>query len=116
MLVARGFRVVPLLVFTLVQVGCAPARHSVRLQTADGQVRTTVPAPRPPLVLPGEEVRRTVRALALRVVPVANPVELARERFEVPIREGVYILNARTKELKPATGRRRRPRSCRRRR
>jgi hypothetical protein len=102
MLVARRVRVMPLLVLTLVQVGCAPARHSVRLQTLDGQVRVTTPAPRPPLVLPKEEVRRAVRALAQKVVPVADPVEFARERFEVPIREGVYIFNARTKELKPA--------------
>jgi len=102
MLVARHVRVVPLLVFALVQVSCAPARYSVRLGTATGQVRVTVPAPRPPLSLPQEEVRRAVRALAQKVVPVADPVELARERFEMPVREGVYLLNARTKELKPA--------------
>jgi len=74
----------------------------VRIQTADGQVRTTVPAPRPPLWLPKEEVRRAVRALAQEVVPVADPVEFARKRFEVPIREGVYLFSVRTKELKPA--------------
>src|SRR4051812_6833415 len=91
MLVARRVRVVSLLVFTLIQVGCAPARYSVRLQTAAGQVRVTTPAPRPPLVLPKEEVHRVVRALAQKVVPVTDPVELARERFEVPLREGVYL-------------------------
>src|SRR4051812_7707620 len=83
-----------LLLFVLLQVGCAPVRHSVRLQTADGQARTTVPPPRPPLVLPKEKVRQAVRALSQKVVPVADPVEFARERFEMPIREGVYLFNA----------------------
>jgi hypothetical protein len=92
----------PALVFVLAQVGCAPGPHAVRVRTADGQVRVTTPAPRPPMALPKEEVHRAVRALAQKVVPVADPLEFARERFEVPVREGVYILNARTKELKPA--------------
>jgi len=96
--IAQRIPLVPLLAMA---VACAPARHSVRLQTADGQVRTTAPAPRPPLALPKEEVRRAVRALSQQVVPVADPVEFARERFEVPVREGFYILNVRTKELKP---------------
>ena len=102
MLKANRAPLLSLLVLAMIQVGCAPARHSVRLQTADGQVRVTVPAPRPPLALPKEEVRRAVRALAQKVVPVTDPVEFARQRFELPVREGVYILNARTKELKPA--------------
>src|SRR3954464_4888992 len=101
---ARAFaHRVPLLsflLFALLQVGCAPTRHSVRLQAADGQVRTTVPPPRPPVALAKEEVRRAVRALSQKVVPVADPVEFARERFEAPIREGVYLFNARTMELK----------------
>jgi len=100
MLGAHRVPLLPLLV--LVQVGCAPARPTVRVQTADGQVRTTMPSPRPPLALPQEEVRHAVRALAHQVAPVADPVEFARERFGVPIREGVYLLDARTKELKPA--------------
>ena len=54
------------------------------------------------MVLPKEEVHRVVHALAKKVVPVADPLEFAREQFEVPVREGVYIFNARTKELKPA--------------
>jgi len=103
---ARAFAhrvpILPLLVFTLVQVGCAPARQTVRVQAADGQVRTTTPPPRPPLPLPKEEVHKAVRALAQKVVQVADPVELSREQFGMPVREGVYILNARTKELKPA--------------
>jgi len=102
MLGAHRVSLVLLLALAVVQGGCTPARHSVRLRTADGQVRVTVPAPRPPLVLPKEEVRRAVRALAQKVVPVVDPVEFARERFEMPVREGVYVLNARTKELKPA--------------
>jgi hypothetical protein len=103
---ARAFAyrvpILPLLAFALVEVGCAPAPHAVRLRTADGQVRVTTPPPRPPMVLPKEEVHRAVQALAKKVVPVADPLEFARVQFEVPIREGVYILNARTKELKPA--------------
>jgi len=91
-----------LLLFALVEVGCAPAPHAVRLRTADGQVRVTTPAPRPPMVLPKEEAHRIIRALAKKVVPVADPLEYAREQFELPVREGVYILNACTKELRPA--------------
>jgi hypothetical protein len=99
---AHRITLLPLLLFTLVQVGCAPGRPVVRLRTADGQVRTTTPPPRAPLVLPKEEVRRAVRVLAQKVVPVADPLEFARERFEIPLREGTYVLNARTKELRPA--------------
>ncbi|HVE84154.1 MAG TPA: hypothetical protein VND93_14955, partial [Myxococcales bacterium] len=33
---------------------------------------------------------------------MADPLEFAREQFEIPVREGVYVLNARTKELRPA--------------
>jgi hypothetical protein len=92
----------PLLVFALVQVGCAPARPAVRVHTADGQVRVTTPPPRPPMALPKEEVRRVVRALAQQVVPVPDPVEFARTQFGLPVLEGVYLLDGRTKELKPA--------------
>jgi len=99
---AHRIPLLPALVFVLAQAGCAPGSHAVRVRTADGQVRVTAPAPRPPMALPKEEVHRAVRALAQKVVPVADPLEFARERFEVPLREGVYILNARTKELKPA--------------
>jgi hypothetical protein len=99
---AHRIPLLPALVFAVVQVGCAPAPQAVRLRTADGQVRVTTPAQRPPMVLPKEEVHRVVRALAKKVVPVADPLEFAREQFEVPVREGVYIFNARTKELKPA--------------
>jgi hypothetical protein len=91
-----------LLVLALVQVGCGPARHSVRVHTADGQVRATTPPPRPPMALAKEEVRQTVRKLSQQVVPAADPVEFACAQFGVPVLEGVYILNARTKELKPA--------------
>src|SRR3954470_5700401 len=99
---AHRVPLLPLLAFALVEVGCAPAPHAVRLRTADGQARVTTPAPRPPMVLPKEEVHRVVHALAKEVVPVADPLEYAREQFELPVREGVYVLNARTKELKPA--------------
>jgi len=91
-----------LLMVQLAGAGCAPGRHTVRLQAADGQARTTTPPPRPPLALPKEEVRQAIRALAQKVVPVADPLEFARERFEIPLREGTYLLNARTKELRPA--------------
>jgi len=37
-----------LLVLALASVGCSPGLHQVRLRTADGQVRTTTPRPRPP--------------------------------------------------------------------
>jgi hypothetical protein len=89
-------------VFALAEVGCAPVPRAVRLHTAEGQVRVTTPAPRLPMVLPKEEIHRVVHALAKQVVPVADPLEYARQQFEVPIREGVYVLNARTRELKPA--------------
>jgi hypothetical protein len=92
----------PLLAFALVQASCAPARPSVRIHTADGGGRVITPPPRPPMALPKEEVRRAVRALAQQVVPVADPVELARVQFGVPVLEGVYLLDARTKELRPA--------------
>jgi len=95
----------PLLALLLVQLagaGCAPGRYAVRLQAADGQVRMTTPPPRPPLALSKEEVDKAVRVLAQKVVPVADPLEFARERFEIPLREGTYLLNARTKELRPA--------------
>jgi len=100
--IARRDPLLLLLVFALVEVGCAPASQTVRVCTADGQVRMTTPPPRPPMVLPKEEVHRAVRALAQKVVPVPDPLEFAREKFEVTVREGFYILNARTKELKPA--------------
>jgi hypothetical protein len=90
----------PLLVFALVLVGCGPARHTVRLRMADGQVRVTTP-------LHGRRWccrrRRSIESSARsrrRSSPSRPPLELARERFEVPVREGVYIFNARTKELK----------------
>jgi len=61
---ARRVSLLPLLLFALVEVGCAPAPHAVRLRTADGQVRVTAPGPRPPMVLPKEEAHRIIRALA----------------------------------------------------
>src|SRR5689334_9397204 len=83
-----------LLLLALAGAGCAPSLHTVRLRTADGQeVRTTTPPPRPPLVLSKEEVHRAVRALEQKIVPVADPLEFARQRFEVPLREGVYLFN-----------------------
>jgi len=91
----------PLLVLGLAVIGCAPGLHTVRLRTADGQVRTTVPPPRPPLVLKDEQVHQAIQVLARKVVPVADPVEFARQRFEVPIRGGVYVFSARTKQLRP---------------
>ena len=91
----------PLLVFALIEVGCAPAPHAVRLRTADGQVRVTTPAPRPPMALQKEEVHRAVRTLAREVVPVADPLEFARQQLGVPVREGIYTFNMRTRELKP---------------
>jgi hypothetical protein len=99
---ARAFAHLPLLLIVLVQVGCAPAPHTVRFRTADGEFRVTTPAPRAPMALPKEEVHRAVRALAKQVVPVADPAAFARERFGMPVMEGVYLLDARTKELKPA--------------
>jgi len=94
---ARAF-----LPFLLFAVSCVPASHAVRLRTADGHVRTTTPPPRPPLALPKEEVRQAVRELARQVVPVPEPVEFARERFGMPVLEGVYLLDGRTHELRPA--------------
>ena len=99
---AQRVPLLPLLMLALVQVGCAPALRTVRLKTADGRVQTTTPHPRPPLALSKEEVDKAVRVLAQKVVPVADPLEFARERFEIPLREGTYLLNARTKELRPA--------------
>jgi sRNA-binding carbon storage regulator CsrA len=61
---ARVVAHLPLLLFALVEVGCAPAPRAVRLCTPEGQVRVTTPAPRPPMVLRKEEVHRVVRALA----------------------------------------------------
>jgi hypothetical protein len=91
-----------LLVCVVVQVGCAPSRPAVRVQTGNGHVRTTTPPPRPPLALPKEEVRQAVRAPAREVVPAADPVAFAREQFGIPVMEGTYLLDGRTKELKPA--------------
>jgi hypothetical protein len=54
------------------------------------------------LALPKEEVRQAVRQLAREVVPVADPVEFARQRFEMPVLEGEYVLDGRSKELRPA--------------
>jgi hypothetical protein len=102
MVKARASALPIALLALLVQAGCAPARHTVRVQAPDGQARTTTPPPRPPLALPREDVRQTVRALAREVVPVADPVAFARERFGVPVLEGVYLFDGRTKELKPA--------------
>jgi len=81
-------RYLSLLASLLATVGCAPGLHTLRLQSPDGQVRTTTPRPRPPLALPKEQVHRAVRALARNVVPVADPVE--------------FLFNPRTKELWPA--------------
>jgi hypothetical protein len=89
------------LVIGLMAAGCAPGMHAVRLRTVDGQVRTTTPRPRPPLALPKEEVHQAVRALAHKVVPRADPLELARQRFDVPVRGGVFVFSPRTKQLRP---------------
>jgi hypothetical protein len=53
------------------------------------------------MALPDQQVHETIQVLARKVVPVANPVELARQRFDVPIRGGVYVFSARTKQLRP---------------
>src|SRR5262245_45428224 len=92
--------ILPLLVIALAAVGCAPGRHTVRLRTADGQVRTTTPGPRPPVAIPKEEIQQAVRALARKVVPAADPLEYARQRFDIPIRGGVYVYNLRTQQIR----------------
>jgi hypothetical protein len=96
---ARKFAHRPLLL--LLTLCCVPGQHVVRLRAADGEVRTTTPPPRSPLALPKEEIHRAVRALAKKVVPVADPLEFARLQFGAPIRESVYLFNPRTKELRP---------------
>jgi hypothetical protein len=51
-----------LLLIAVLQVGCAPGLHTVRLETADGRTRMTTPRPRPPLALPKAQVRRAASA------------------------------------------------------
>jgi len=99
--IVRRCASLPLALIVLVMAGCAPGLHSVRLRATDGKVQTTVSRPRPPMVLPDEQVHQAVQVLARKVVPVANPVEFARQRFEVPVRGGVYVFSARTKQLRP---------------
>ena len=100
-LIVRRCAILPFTLTAFVAVGCAPGLHSVRLRSTDGQVQTTVSHPRPPMALPDEQVQKTVQVLARKVVPVANPLEFAQQRFEVPTRGGVYIFTARTKQLRP---------------
>jgi hypothetical protein len=80
---------------------CAPGAHAIRLRMPDGQLHTSTPRPRSPVVVPQAQVHRTTSVLARRVVPVADPLEFARERFEVPVRSGTYLFNPRTKQLRP---------------
>jgi hypothetical protein len=90
-----------LLAVMVASAGCAPGRHMVRLRTADGQVRTTVPSPRAALAIPDEQVHQAVRALARKVVPCADPLEFARKRMDVPVRGGVYVFNPHTRQIRP---------------
>jgi len=85
--IVRRCASLPFVLVAFATMGCAPGLHSVRLRTADGEVRTTVPRPRPPLALKDEHVHKAVQVLARKVVPVADPLELARQRFEVPTRD-----------------------------
>lgn len=98
---AHRVPILSLLVLALAAVGCAPGRHTVRLRTADGQVRTTTPRPRPPIEVPKEEIHQAVRALARKVIPAADPLEFTRQKFEVPVRGGVYVFNPRTQQIRP---------------
>jgi len=98
---AHRVPILSLLALALTAVGCAPGRHTVRLRAADGQVRTTTPRPRPPIEVPKGEIHQAVRALARKVMPATDPLELARQKFEVPVRGGVYVFNPRTQQIRP---------------
>ena len=92
---------VPLVLIAFATAGCAPGLHSVRLRTADGREWTTVPRPHPPVAITEEEFQRATASLARDVVPVEDPLEFARQRFEVPVRSGWYFYDRRTKQLTP---------------
>lgn len=98
---AHRVPILSLLVLALAAVGCAPGQHTVRLRTADAQMQTTTPRPRPPIEVPKEEIHQAVRSLARKVIPAADPLELARQKFEVPVRGGVYAFNPRTQQIRP---------------
>src|ERR1043165_3742153 len=90
-----------LLVFALAAGGCVPGRHLVRLRTTDGQVQTTTPRPRPPVAVPKEEIHHAVRTLAHKVIPAPAPLDFPRQKFEIPVRGGVYAFNPRTQQIQP---------------
>jgi len=81
--------------------GCAPALHSVRLRTAEGREWTAVPRPHPAVAITEEEFQRATVSLARDVAPVADPLEYARQLFEVPVRSGWFFYDPRTKQLAP---------------
>jgi len=94
-------RTLPLMLIALATAGCAPTLHSVRVRTAEGREWTAVPRPHPPVAITEEELQRATVSLARNVVPVEDPLEYARQLFELPARSGWFFYNRRTKQLAP---------------
>ena len=94
-------RPLPLMLIAVAMAGCVPALHSVRVRTAEGREWAAFPRPQPPVTITEEELQRATVALARNVVPVDDPLEHARQLFELPVRSGWFFYDRRTKQIRP---------------
>jgi hypothetical protein len=98
----RLHRAVALLLLSLL-TNCATAR-GVRLETDRGEL-ITFPAPRTdeagPVKLEEDEFKEALSEHARTRRPPAHPQEAARRLFEMDVRGGTYLIDARTRRVTP---------------